>query len=105
MHDTCLCFMFTLMFCIIAAQMWFLGKLLPLAIGPKVPTDDERWVNFILMMKITGYLFSPKVKEDDAAYLQALISDHHEEFSQIYPEESVIPKMHFMIHMPRLMLQ
>ncbi len=86
----------------VAAQMWLLGRLLPLAVGPKVPADDERWVNFILLMKIVGYLFSPK---DDAAYLQALISDHHEEFCRAYPEASVMPKMHFMVHMPRLMLQ
>ncbi len=82
--------------------MWLLGRLLPLAFGPKVPADDKRWVNFILLMKIMGYLLSPKVKEDDAAYLQALISDHHEELCRAYPEASVIPKM---VHMPRLMLQ
>ena len=29
------------------------------------------------MMEIVDILFSPRVTEDDAAYLAALISDHH----------------------------
>ena len=116
----------------VAAQMLLLAKLLPLAIGDRVPTDDDRWMNFLRMREIISYLFCPNVAEDDAAYLQvklvdpkqdycqtvmyqvfdlnhytsqALISDHHTEFCHIYPGESVIPKMHFMVHMPRLMLQ
>ena len=55
-----------------AAQMWLLAKLLPLIIGQYIPSDDEHWENFLLMMRIAGYLFSPKITSDDAAYLQVL---------------------------------
>ena len=85
--------------------MWLLARILPLVIGDMVPEDDERWLNFLKMMEIVDILFSPRVTEDDAAYLAALISDHHEEFVRLYPEWSVIPKMHFMVHMPRLMIK
>ena len=100
-----LCLLYVDISCHVAAQMLLLAKVLPLAIGNRVPTDDDRWMNFIRMREIVSYLFCPKVAEDDAAYLQALISDHHTEFRHIYPGRSVIPKMHFMIHMPRLMLR
>ena len=85
--------------------MWLLARVLPLAIADLVPEDDERWNNFLRMMDIVDILFSPRITEDDAAYLASLINDHHEEFCSLYPNWSVIPKMHFMVHTPRFMIQ
>uniref|UniRef100_A0A1X7TV16 Uncharacterized protein n=1 Tax=Amphimedon queenslandica TaxID=400682 RepID=A0A1X7TV16_AMPQE len=31
-----------------------------------------------------------------------LISEHHSNFMTLYPQQSVTPKMHYMVHMPRL---
>ena len=70
-----------------------------------MPNDDPKWVNFILMMEIVDLLFSPKLTQDAVAYLSVQITSHHEEFAKLYPSESVIPKLHFMIHMPRLILK
>ena len=70
-----------------------------------MPEDDERWSNFLRMLDIVDILFCPRITEDDAAYRASLISDHHKEFCYLYPSWSVIPKMHFMVHMPRLMIQ
>lgn len=56
-------------------------------------------------MDIVDQLFCPKITEDDATYVAWLTSDHHQKIYKLYPEESVIPKMHFMVHMPRLMIQ
>lgn len=92
-------------FLLVAAQMWLLGRILPLVIGDLVPDDDERWSNYLLLMDIVDLLFSPCVSKDNCAYLTTLISDHHEQFTELYPESSVIPKMHFMVHMPRLTLK
>jgi len=89
----------------IAAQAWLLARILPLLVGDYIPDDDERWENFLRMMDIVDRLFSPKISEDDATYIKWLISDHHQEFCKLYPTASVIPKMHFMLHMPRLMVQ
>lgn len=85
--------------------MLMLSKLLPLAVGNLVPNDDESWRCFLIMMEIVSYLFSPVICEDHAAYLQVLITSHHSKFREVYPSESVIPKMHNMVHMPRLMIQ
>lgn len=88
-----------------AAQMKLLGYLLPMIIGDLVPEDDKHWLLFLKLLDITDIIFCPKITEDDAAYLSALITDHHEEFRILYSDESIIPKMHFMIHMPRLMIE
>lgn len=90
---------------IAAAQMLLLAKLLPLAIGDRVDKDDELWHCFLLMLEIVQYLFSPILNEDHTAYLQALISDHHFQFKQAYPHNNVLPKMHYMVHMARLLLE
>ena len=50
-------------------------------------------------------LFAPEISDDEIGYLQMLIVDHHTDFVQLYPECSVTPKMHYMVHMPRLILK
>ena len=47
---------------------------------------------------------SPVISADSAAFLEILIEEHHQQFVGLYPEESVIPKMHIMIHFPQQIL-
>lgn len=56
-------------------------------------------------MKICEICVSPKLSKDTVAYLELLIEEHHEHFRQVYPNESVIPKMHFMVHFPEQILR
>ena len=74
-------------------------------VGDHVPDDDKHWQNFLILMEIVDHLFCPQVTEDQAAYVVTLIRDHHHDFCGLYPDHSIIPKMHFMVHMPRLMIQ
>lgn len=85
--------------------MWLLGRLLPLVIADLVPSDDEYWELFLQLMEIVDILFSPNTTEDHASYVGILINDHHKDFCRLYHGHSVIPKMHFMVHLPRLMIQ
>ena len=85
--------------------MWLLGWILPLLIADHVPSDDDYWQLFLQLMEIVDHLFCPQVSEDEIGYLSVLINDHHTEFIKLYPNESVIPKMHFVVHMPRLIYQ
>ena len=88
--------------CFIASQMNLLGHILPLVIGYFVPEDDEHWQLFLRLMDIVDLLLSPNTSDDHASYVAALISEHHHDFLRLYPDKSIIPKMHFMVHMPRL---
>lgn len=85
--------------------MWLLGRILPLVIGDLVPRGDAKWENFLTMMRIVDILFAPAITEDLLAYLGQIIEGHHHQFTKLYPAEPIIPKQHFMIHMPRLMKQ
>ena len=88
-----------------ASQMWLLGRLLPILVGQYVPEDDEHWSNYLLLLDIVDIMFARRITEDTPGYLHQLIEEHHSNFTRLYPEYSVIPKMHFMIHVPRIMLR
>ena len=47
--------------CIIASQMWLLGRLIPFMFGEKVSEDDKHWKNYLLLLRITDCLFAPVV--------------------------------------------
>lgn len=88
----------------LASQMWTLARFLPLAIGHLVPETDPHWQNFLRLLEIMDILFSRTVSKEDCGYLESMISDHHTAFSQLY-QQPITPKMHSMIHMPRLILE
>ena len=48
---------------------------------------------------------APEITHDEVAYLQVLIRDHHTAFMKLYPAASIIPKMHYIVHMPRLIME
>ena len=85
--------------------MWLLGRLLPQLVGSRVPNDDEYWINYLLLLDIVDMLLAPALAEDDVALLATMISDHHIDFKRLYPQASITPKMHFIVHMPRLILK
>ena len=85
--------------------MWCLGRFLPLIIGNLVPSEDERWQLFNILLDINDIVFSPVVNEDSIGVLEGLIEEHHATFIGLYPRRSVIPKMHYMIHFPSQMLR
>jgi hypothetical protein len=68
-------------------------------IGSFVPPDDQYWENFCTFLTITQYLFAPRLTEDDLAVLQESIMNHHQEFVALYPSNSIIPKLHYLIGM------
>ena len=88
-----------------ASQMWMLGRYLPVMIGRHIPSDDDHWRCYNLLLIIMQYLFAPKLQEDDLALLQEKLQQHHILFTTLYPLHSVIPKMHFLLHTPRLIYE
>ncbi|XP_048584094.1 uncharacterized protein LOC5507829 isoform X2 [Nematostella vectensis] len=83
-----------------ASQMWCLGRFLPLMIGSHIPGDDEKWQLFIILLEIVSIIFAEVITKDKAAHLRDLITDHHTRFATLYPECSIIPKMHYILHYP-----
>ncbi|XP_028394435.1 uncharacterized protein LOC114518624 [Dendronephthya gigantea] len=87
-----------------ANEMWCLSLYLPFLIGECVPDKDEHWDLFCLL-QIIRIVFSPTISKEQIPYLQVLIQQHHEKFKELFPDCPIIPKMHYMVHMPRTILR
>ena len=85
-----------------ATQLWCLAKL-PLLLGGYVVESDPHWQNFLLMLTITDYAFSLVSSKEIIGYLKTLIQEHHDAFCELYPDASVIPKQHYIVHLPEIM--
>ena len=88
-----------------ASAMLTLCQTLPVILGPKVPQDDEHWVQYLHLMQIVHLCTSPYCTSETAAMLEVLIAQYLRNFKVLYPKQSFIPKMHFMVHFPRQMLR
>ena len=84
----------------IAAQAWCLGRFLPFLIGDLVPVSDRNWAVYLQFLKIMEYIFAPITTTDKLEFLQMLIKDFLTEFTHLYPERPLTPKMHYLVHMP-----
>ena len=74
-------------------------------VGGKIPEDDEYWQHFLTTLQIADFILAPDVLPEEVAYLKVLLTEHHTTFVRLYGEASLIPKMHFLLHVPRLMLK
>ena len=88
-----------------ANQMWCLGLHLAFLIGDWVPEDDEHWGLLCTLLQCLRIIFTPVVREEQVAYLKILIQNLFTTFKELFPNCSIIPKMHYMVHMPRAMIQ
>ena len=80
--------------------MWCLFRFLPIMIGELVDGNLRNWNCFLKLWNIVQICMAPAIKKDDVAYLRMLIEEHHLLFKELYPNSSIIPKMHFLIHVP-----
>ncbi len=86
--------------------MWCLGLHLPFLIGDYVPEDDEHWELLCTLLQTLRIIFTPVVSKNQVAYLQVLTQKLKlENFKELFPECSIIPKMHYMVHMATTMLE
>lgn len=85
---------------IAASQMWTLGRLLPVMIGHIIPEDNAHWLHFLEVLDILDLIFSPFVRPETPGYLEVLLEQNLQAFHNLYPDNSILPKMHFLVHMP-----
>ena len=108
--------------------MWILGIYLPLIVGDMIPTEDNLWECYLLLLDIVQVCMYDVYRKDAyvklflltliyqvctsrivspalAGYLEALIDQHHQSFRHCYPGVELTPKHHYMVHFPALLLK
>ena len=88
-----------------AASMKNLILLLPFMVGHMVPEEDPHWVNFIRFQQIIVLCLSTVASERTYNSLTELIATYLRYFIELYPDSSFTPKMHYLLHFPKQLLQ
>ena len=89
----------------IAAQMWTFVVLLPLLIGDLIPLEQPHWECFLLMLEIVKQCTAKVVSASSSSFIKSLVFLHHSSFKTCYPGVALTPKMHYMVHFPRQLLE
>ncbi|KAJ8018351.1 hypothetical protein HOLleu_43701 [Holothuria leucospilota] len=88
-----------------AAQMWALQRNIGVMIGDLIPENNEYWELILLLWDLMDIIFSPAITPGECAFLETLISEHHELFLELFPDRHLKPKHHFILHYPRAALK
>lgn len=87
-----------------ASQMWLFAQILPFILADKVHGDDPHWKHFLSVLEIMGICFAHKVTLNSVINLKRLVQDHLTSFKNVYPNARILPKQHYLVHLPTQMM-
>lgn len=87
-----------------AVQTWCFLRLLPLIVGDKVPVDDDLWDLLLLLADIVEICTASQVNAVLCEFLADLIESFLDTYFRHFPDVSMKPKFHYLVHYPKLML-
>ena len=87
-----------------ASAMLTLIQVLPLAVGYCIPKENRMWTNFMRLLQIVFLCTTPYCTRETASLLRIMLVLYLQEFRNIYPKASFLPKMHYATHFPSQML-
>ena len=85
--------------------MWNLVVYIPIFIGDEIPDDDDEWECYLLLLDILKICVSRVLSVDIIDYLKVLIELYLNTFRDCYPHMNIIPKQHYLVHLPTQMLK
>ena len=77
-------------------------RLFPLIFGESVPVDEPSWHLILELKALVELSFAGSFHEADIVYFETKIQSHHMLFNEIFPEERLKPKHHFLSHYAQL---
>ncbi|XP_064473436.1 uncharacterized protein LOC135388062 [Ornithodoros turicata] len=85
-----------------ASQKWCLFRLMPLILGPIVPEGNDKWELFLTFRELADIILAEKMPSECPQYLEDKIEEFFMMFLPKYPNARVHPKLHYMVHYPRI---
>lgn len=85
-----------------SAEMLCLCRNLGLIIGDLIPGENQYWKLYLILRQIIGIVTAPMFHKADIRQLRCLIKQHNDTYIQLFGP--LKPKMHFMVHIPEVML-
>ncbi|XP_029021786.1 uncharacterized protein LOC114864938 [Betta splendens] len=81
-----------------SGQMIVLLKILPFLID--ADKDNEHYKIITELLEITQILFAPVISIQTISKLKTLIEQHLKHMKNIFPDNNITPKQHYLIHAP-----
>ena len=88
-----------------AAQSRLFLRLLPFILSSLIDEDDHNNELLKELIAIVQIIFSPVVSLDTVNLLKVLIAKHLSQFKDKFPDVNIIPKQHYMVHIPTMIQQ
>ena len=89
-----------------AVQCWCLLRLLPLMLASFLPEmSDPVWELVLLFRHIVELICASKISHVQVAYLNRLIEDYICDRQELFPDEPLKPKHHYLSHYPWLIYE
>lgn len=85
-----------------AVQIWSLLRFLPLVLHELVPTKNLYVTLLQHLCYLTSIVFSPCFTPGVLIFLEDFIADHLTMFKNAFPDVTLKPKHHFLIHYPNI---
>ena len=86
-----------------AAKMWMLFRILPFILKDIIDDSDKPFQVFKLLLKMSSLLLAPVISYKNISLLQRLTKQFLMDFKDVFKRQ-LTPKMHYLIHCPRLVL-
>ena len=82
--------------------MTVLLRLLPFFLIEKLNCDsDDKYVSFLLeLCEIVLIVMSPVISHESISLLRTMIESHLKKFKELFAEKNIIPKQHYLEHLP-----
>ncbi|XP_035665562.1 uncharacterized protein LOC118408812 [Branchiostoma floridae] len=88
-----------------ADQTWIFIRHVSIILSSlNVDPENEYFVFLNGLCEITSLVFASVTSNEKIVYLRGLISRHLEEFKRLFPDNNILPKQHYLIHIPSMML-
>lgn len=87
-----------------AAEKLCFFRFFSLLVGDSVQKGNAAYEVYLTLRAVVDIVLAPQVSRSAAAYLKVLVEDFYDAFRETFPDVNIIPKMHYLIHYPRLLL-
>lgn len=81
---------------------WSLLHFLPFLVGAKIPENEPAWQVLLNLKDIVELVLSSVHTEEAIGFLDSKISEHRHRFQDVFPQEKLTPKHHFLEHYRQL---
>ncbi|XP_036146952.1 uncharacterized protein LOC118648006 isoform X1 [Monomorium pharaonis] len=71
---------------------------LPILLHHDIPTDNQHWQCFLLLVGLVKLIWSPALTVESLTAIEALVHEHQNLYVKLYPG-NFFPKLHMLVHL------